>query len=154
MSSYFIKKDKSTGEIIYMEYDLQGYKFNPRKTTDKPYISVKSVTIYKPEMIDHLLARKFQKKFDRLSQIILRFLYQDDDECDEGDFMIILDEIARLRSVVELEYKKYLKNEEYKDYIHKLTFLDNQVRQKLAYISYKANLNQEITDEVNKGRSR
>lgn len=154
MSSYFIKKDKSTGEIIYMEYDLQGYKFNPRKTTDKPYISVKSVTIYKPEMIDHLLARKFQKKFDRLSQIILRFLYQDDEECDEGDFMIILDEIARLRSVVELEYKKYLKNEEYKDYIHKLTFLDNQVRQKLAYISYKANLNQEITEEVNKGRSR
>lgn len=154
MSSYFIKKDKSTGEIIYMEYDLQGYKFNPRKTTDKPYISVKSVTIYKPEMIDHLLARKFQKKFDRLSQIILRFLYQNDEECDEGDFMIILDEIARLRSVVELEYKKYLKNEEYKDYIHKLTFLDNQVRQKLAYISYKANLNQEITEEVNKGRSR
>lgn len=154
MSSYFIKKDKNTGEIIYMEYDLQGYKFNPRKTTDKPYISVKSVTIYKPEMIDHLLARKFQKKFDRLSQIILRFLYQDDDECDEGDFMIILDEIARLRSIVELEYKKYLKIEEYKDYVHKLTFLDNQVREKLAYISYKASLNQEITEEVNKGRSR
>lgn len=154
MSSYFIKKDKSTGEIIYMEYDLQGYKFNPRKTTDKPYISVKSVTIYKPEMIDHLLARKFQKKFDRLSQIILRFLYQDDDECDEGDFMIILDEVARLRSVVELEYKKYLKIEEYKDYVHKLTFLDNQVREKLAYISYRENLNQEITEEVNKGRSR
>lgn len=154
MSSYFIKKDKNTGEIIYMEYDLQGYKFNPKKTTDKPYISVKSVTIYKPEMIDHLLARKFQKKFDRLSQIILRFLYQDDDECDEGDFMIILDEVARLRSVVELEYKKYLQIEEYKDYVHKLAFLDNQVRQKLAFISYRSNLNQEITEEVSKGRSR
>ncbi len=154
MSSYLIKKDKSTGEIIYMEYDLQGYKFHPKKAEGKPYISVNSVTIYKPEMIDHLLAKRFEKRFDRLSQIIMRFLYQDDDECDEGDFMIILDEIARLRSIVEIEYKKYIKIEEYKEYIEKLYFLDNQVRQKLAYISYVQNLNNEITEEVNKGRAR
>ena len=68
--------------------------------------------------------------------------------------MIILDEIARLRSIVEIEYKKYIKIEEYKEYIEKLYFLDNQVRQKLAYISYVQNLNNEITEEVNKGRAR
>lgn len=150
MSSYLIKKDQKTGEIIYMEYDLEGYKFRPKNTKDKPYISVKSVTIYKPEMIDHLLTRKFEKKFNRLSQIILRFLYQDDDECDEGDFIILLDEVARLRSVVELQYKKYLGIEEYRDYIAKLTFLDTQVRQKLAVINYKNKINYQVRQQ---GRS-
>lgn len=145
MSSYLIKKDQKTGEIIYMEYDLEGYKFHPKASSDKPYVSVKSVTIYKPEMIDHLLAKKFEKKFDRLSQIILKFLYQDDEDCDEGDFMILLDEVARLRSVVEIKYKKFLGIEEYRDYLTKLTFLDNQVRQKLAIINYKNRLNHEIS---------
>lgn len=149
MSSYLIKKDKTTGEIIYMEYDLEGYKFKPKNNLEKPYIKVNSVTIYKPEMIEHVLSMKFEKKFDRLSQIILKFLYQEDDESDEGDFEILLDEIARLKSVVELQYKKFLSNEEYKDYIHKLAFLDAQVRQKAAIISYKNRL----TNELEKGRS-
>lgn len=144
MSSYLIKKDQKTGEIIYMEYDLEGYKFKPKKGINKPYINVNSVTIYKPEMIDRLLSRKFEKKFDRLSQIIFRFLYQEDDDCDEGDFMILLDEVARLRSVVEMQYKKFLKIDEYRDYLTKLNFLDNQVRQKLSIINYKNRLNEQI----------
>lgn len=149
MSSYLIKKDASTGEIIYMEYDLEGYKFCPKNNGEKPYIKVNSVTIYKPEMIEHVLTKKFEKKFTKLSSIILKFLYQDDDESDEGDFEILLDEIARLKSVVDLQYKKFLSNQEYKDYIHKLTFLDAQVREKLAIINYKNRLNYNIE----KGRS-
>ncbi|MBO5475788.1 MAG: hypothetical protein J5982_04735 [Bacilli bacterium] len=149
MSSYLIKKDSTTGEIIYMEYDLEGYKFRPKNNGEKPYIKVNSVTIYKPEMIEHVLTKKFEKKFAKLSSIILKFLYQDDDESDEGDFEILLDEIARLKSVVDLQYKKFLSNQEYKDYIHKLVFLDAQVREKLAIINYKNRLNYNIE----KGRS-
>lgn len=150
MSNYMVKKDTQTGKIVYMEYDLEGYSFKPKNTTDKPYISVNNVTIYKPEMIDNLLAKKFSKKFDRLSQIIMNFLFQDDDDSDEGDFMILLDEVARLKSVVELKYQKFLSNEEYKDYIHKLDFLDGQLRQKIAIINYRKNLDY----EVSQGRSR
>ena len=144
MSSYLIKKDSTTGEIIYMEYDIEGYKFRPKNNGEKPYIKVNSVTIYKPEMIEHVLTKKFEKKFAKLSSIILKFLYQDDDESDEGDFEILLDEIARLKSVVDLQYKKFLSNQEYKDYIHKLVFLDAQVREKLAIINYKNRLNYNI----------
>ena len=133
-----------------MEYDLEGYKFKPRNDVNQSYVNVKSVTIYKPEMIDHLLSKKFEKKFDKLSQIILKFLYQEDEDCDDGDFIVLLDEIARLKSVVELQYRKYLKIDEYNEYIAKLTFLDNQVRQKLAIIQYKNRLEYEIS----RGRSR
>jgi len=148
--SYLIKKDKYSGEIIYMEYDIEGYKFKPRNDLKKPYINVSSVIIYKPEMIDKLLSRKFEKQFNKLSNIIMKYLYTDDDgDEDEGDYMIMLDEIARLKALVENKYKRFLSNEEYKDYIHKITFLDNQVRQKVAILNYQKELNY----EVYKGRS-
>ena len=149
MCSYLLKRDKKIKEIEYMEYDIDGYKFNPKHKDDAPYINVKTVTIHNQKMINYLLTRKFEKKFERLSQIILQFLYQDEDDCDEGDFMILLDEVARLRSVVEIQYKKNLEIEEYHDYITKLTFLDEQVRQKIALITYRNRLNY----EVEKGRS-
>lgn len=149
MSIYLLKKETDVKEIEYMEYDLDGYKFNPKQKENAPYINVKTVTICNHKMANYLLTRKFQKKFERLSQIILQFLYQDEEDCDEGDFMILLDEVARLRSVVEIQYKKELEMEEYRDYIAKLAFLDNQVRQKLAMISYRNKLNY----EVEKGRS-
>ncbi len=154
MSNYLVKRDSTTGKIIYMEYDLEGYSFKPKNKSDKPYINVSNVTIYEREMIDNLLARKFQKKFDRLSQIIMNFLFQEDSDNDsdndEGDFMILLDEVARLKSIVELKYQKFLSNQEYKDYIHKLDFLDTQLRQKIAMVSYKRNLEY----QVEQGRSR
>ncbi len=149
MSIYLLKRDNEVKDIEYMEYDLEGYKFNPKQKENAPYINVRTVTIHDHKMINYLLTRKFQKKFERLSQIILQFLYQDEEDCDEGDFMILLDEVARLRSVVEIQYKKELEMEEYRDYIAKLAFLDNQVRQKLAMISYRDKLNY----EVEKGRS-
>ena len=93
MSKYMVQKDKYSGNIVYMEYDLEGYSFKPKTTHDKPYISVNSVTIYEPKMIDNLLSKKFSKKFERLSQIIINFLFQDDTD----DFMILLDEVARLK---------------------------------------------------------
>lgn len=151
MCNYSVKKDKYSGEIVYMEYDLEGYKFKPKNDGSKPYIKVDTVVIYKPEMIDSLLARKFQKKFERLSEIIMRFLYQEDDEDSDGsDYFILLDEVARLKSIVDLKYKKFLQNEEYKDYIHKLAFLDNQLRQKIAILNYQNHINY----EVEQGRSR
>lgn len=150
MSNYMVKKDANSGKIVYMEYDLEGYQFQPKNSPDRPYISVNSVTIYKPEMIDNLLSKKFSKKFDRLSQIIMNFLFQDDDDSDEGDFMILLDEVARLKSIVELKYQKFLSNEEYKEYIHKLDFLDTQLRQKIAVVNYRKSLD----FEVSQGRSR
>lgn len=140
MSSYVIEKDTTTREIVYMEYDLDGFSFKP-KNHNKTIINVSKVTIYKSEMIEHVLTKKFEKKFERLSQIILKFLYQDDDDADEGDYEILLDEIQKLKSVVELQYQRFLSNQEYKDYIHKLVFLDEQVRQKIAIINYKNNLN-------------
>ena len=152
MSSYLLNKDTSKGSIDYMEYDLDGYVFKPRNKINQSYIKVTQVKIYQRDMIDSLLTQKFERKFDRLAQIILNFLYQDDEEAEEGDFMILLDEVARLKAMVEIKYRKFLGIEKYKLYLDQLYFLDTQIRQKLAVISFKNNLDEEY--ENSHGRSR
>ena len=149
MSNYLIKKDKYSASINYMEYDLDGHIFKPKNRNVSKYIKVKQVKIVKNDMITNLLMQKFEKSFDRLGQIIINFLYQDDSEADEGDFIILLDEVARLKSVVEIKYHKHLGIEKYKEYIDELNFLDNQIRQKLAIINFRNRFEMEET----KGRS-
>lgn len=156
MCNYSLCKDKTSGIITYNDYDIDGYTFKPRMDKSDSYITVSSVTLFDKHMIDVLLNRKFERKFERLSSLIMKFLFQNDDSSDEGDFIILLDEIARLEALVENKYKRFLEVEEYKDYIHKLAFLDNQLRQKLVIASYRNSLNlyDEVTEEVKQGRGR
>ena len=114
-------------------------------------------------MISAVLTKKFERNFNKLGQIILNFLYQDDDDCNDSDFFILLDEVQRLRSMVEINYKKHLGIEKYKEYLEQLHFLDNQIRQKIAMVNFRKNVraaqeeynyNYEEEYEERKGRSR
>ena len=165
MSNYLVDKDTHKAKINYMEYDLEGYEFKPRNKIEHTYINVRSVKIYKEDMISKVLTKKFERNFSKLGQIILNFLYQDDDDCNEGDFYILLDEVARLRAMVEINYKKHLEIDKYKEYLDQLHFLDNEIRQKLAMINFKQSVKQQYQDnyyyndyeeehEEKKGRSR
>lgn len=132
-----------------MNYDLDGYVFKPKNKYKNNLISVEEIRIINEYFISSLITRKFKTKFDKLSEIILNLLYEDDDS-DEGDLMILLDEIDRLRSVVEIKYKRYLDNENYREYLAKLVFLDQQIREKLAIYNYRMQMEQ----TNNFGRSR
>lgn len=165
MSNYLVDKDTHKAKINYMEYDLEGYEFKPRNKIKHTYINVRSVKLYKEDMISKVLTKKFERNFSKLGQIILNFLYQDDDDCNEGDFYILLDEVARLRAMVEINYKKHLEIDKYKEYLDQLHFLDNEIRQKLAMINFKQSVKQQYQDnyhyndyeeeyEEMKGRSR
>ena len=137
MSNYLVDKRGNSAKINYMEYDLEGYEFKPRNQVKQTYIKVKSCKIYNEALISTVLSKKFERNFNRLGQIILNMLYLDDEECNEGDFFIVLDEVQRLRSMVEINYRKHLEIENYKVYLELLHFLDNQVRQKIAMVNFK-----------------
>lgn len=148
--TYLLDKKTNISEIVYMDYDTDGYTFNPKYTNLERFVEVKSITVFQKEMINSLLVKKFEKKFSRLSQIIMRYILADDDETDEGDFIIMLDEVARLKALVENKYKRFLENEEYRTYMDELYFLDVQLQNKLAIKEY----NQEFDYEVKQGRGR
>lgn len=143
MNSYAVIKDDYRATIVYMDLDTVGYSFKPKKKRNADYISVSNVVIYNKEMIDFLINKMFVKKFETLSNVVLRMLYSEDDDTDESDFFILLDEVARLKAMLEIKFKKFLKIEEYKDYLDKLTFVDGQLRQRIAIINYQNSFNYE-----------
>lgn len=148
MGKYMIDKNIIKKTISYMEYDIEGYSFSPKSNTNKT-ISVKKVTIFQETLVNNLLINKFSSKFIRLSDIVFNII-NDDNDTDEGDCMIVLDEIERLKAVLDIKIKKHLKIDEYNNYLDNLYFLKQQIENKIITLS---NVQEEELTQ-NKGRSR
>jgi len=129
MASFLLKKDSKTNEIMIMSYENNGYTFHPGAKTQSRY-KVNQITIVKPSMIDAILTQKFDKKYRQLVMIVFNILQTSDEESNEGDIMIALDEIARLREIILNKYQKFLKKEKEEKFIKQLRLLENELRAK------------------------
>lgn len=149
MASYLIKKNKDTNEIVYMSYDLDGYKFKPKNKNDR--LNVNNVMIVKPAMIEKILYIKFNKLYMNISNVVLNYLASDD-EVDDGTCEILLAEVDRIRSIYIKQYEKYLKKLENIDFLEKLNFLYKELEIKNLRICKNFELNYDY--EMNVGKSR
>lgn len=131
--NYVVKKIRRKYVIDYMEYDLDGLVIHP-KLKGNDYIKVKSAKFYNEDIINKIVNTKFRRKFDSLVKVVVTYL-NDDDENDSGDYMILLDEVAKLQATLEIRYKQFMENESYKDYMGKLYFLGINLRNRLARIN-------------------
>lgn len=149
--AYLIKKSKNSNEIIYMEYDLHGYKFNPKPSnTKEAYINVKEVTLINPEMIDSVLSIKFNHVFNKLFNRVVEVI--NDEDSTEDDTMMVLGEVELLRGILLNKYQSFLKMEKEQLFLKKLTLLDNELKVKLMMIrERKLALENEL--EMAKGKS-
>ena len=78
------------------------------------------------------------------------YAYVTSDEDDDDTMSMLLDEVSRLKSIVDFEYKKHLTIEKYKEYLNKLYYLDTELKRKKTILKF----NQEIDYEMHRGRSR
>ncbi len=143
MVSFVVSKKKINGTIDYFEYDSDGFKYYPKF---KSIINDNGVDIRYKYLIDILLFG-FDADFDRMTKTIYKYVTSDDD--DDDTVSMLLNEVARLKSIVELEYKKHLTLEKYKEYLNKLYYLDTELRRKKAILRY----NEELDYEMSRGRS-
>ena len=97
-------------------------------------------------LIDVILF-EFDKDFDKMTKSIYKYVTSEDD--DDDTVSMLLNEVARLKSIVELEYKKHVTLEKYKEYLNKLYYLDAELKRKKAILRY----NEELDYEMNRGRS-
>lgn len=130
---YIVKKVRKNYVIDYMEYDLEGLVIHP-KLKGSDYIKVTSAKFYDEDIINKIINTKFRRQFDNLAKVVVTYLTSND-ENDSGDFMILLDEVAKLQATLEIRYKKFMENEAYKEYMDKLYFLGINLRNKLARIN-------------------
>ena len=129
MASFLLKKDEKTNEILIMDYEDKGYTFKPGNKS-KNHLKVNQITIIKPSMIDAILTTKFNKKYRRLVMIVFNILQSSDEDTTEGDIMIALDEIAKLREIILNKYQKFLSHEKEEKFIKQLRILENELRAK------------------------
>ena len=142
---YIIRKTTTDSSIIYMEYDDKAY---PIKNTFMPNIRNICVydTKYLPKVNNNI---PFEYLFNDLANVIFNLLYSNPEDADDGDIGILLGEVEKLRSSLEIEYKEFMKRQEYYMYLDKLTFLKDELLNRREINKYKANINNLIS-----GRSR
>ncbi len=105
-SNYFVSKDKKSGEIVYLEYNKNGYNVKP-KVQKKDAIEVNKIVFVSPSLTEKLLKKKINT---RISKLLLELNTTYDDEADSGEarFRNMLKEAERLKLMIMNTYQKYL----------------------------------------------
>lgn len=145
MTSYLIKKNVQTNSIVSMQYDLAGYKFNPKKRGNS-YIEVKEVTVINPNMIDNILSIKFNAQFNKLMASALKVVK--DDDATEGDAQVVLGEVELIRQIITNRYQKFLKRSKEDMFLKKLRLIENEMRIKILCLKETKQLNPDHFDDV------
>lgn len=150
MASYLLKKCDMIVEQA-LEDDLKGYTFSPNSKA-KNNFKVNKITIINPKMIDGILTTKFNKKYRQLVMIVFNILQSNDEDTTEGDIIIALDEIAKLREIILNKYQKFLEHEKEEKFVKQLRILENELRAKQINIRMNIYNEMQFTEEKSRGR--
>jgi len=125
MMNFLIKKDDKINEIVFLEYQLDGYriKLNAKKSN----IGIREVLIVNRKMIESILEKKFNKSFDNILHTTYRAI-QSDRQSDIND---ALNELRRLEDILLDKYQKFLSSEKKKKFLAKLELMKEQLNLKL-----------------------
>ena len=126
MSSYLLsvsgKKD-----IVKMKI-TKSYTLN-QKTNTYRGIKLKEVTIYDEDKIQDIIIHNYKIKYQRILQIIHDL--SSTDNASESDYMICLDEVEKLKAILNFKYQKFLKKEVYEYFLDKLLFFEKILNEKI-----------------------
>ena len=106
MSNYFISKDNKSGEVIYLEYDSNGYKFTP-KTKKNDAITVNKIVFVSSDLTKKIIKKKISNK---VSKLLLEFSDYDESSDDDNSTRLRdkLMEAERLKLNIINKYSEYL----------------------------------------------
>lgn len=140
MNNYFISKDNKSGEIIYLEYDKNGYKVTPKRKKEDA-IEVNKIVFVSPSLTEKLLKKKIDNKLTKLLYELnaINIDNEDDDSSNDGRIRDMLKEAERLKINIINNYKKYLGNTYSILSLKKLEIIIEGYRAKLYVIKEREN---------------
>lgn len=108
-TSYFISKDTNSGEVVYLEYNKNGYKVAP-KTKKEDAIEVNKIVFVSPTLTEKLLKKKINNKISKLLLELNTFYDEEDNDSDSETTRVRnqLAEAEKLKMNLMDKYKKYL----------------------------------------------
>ena len=108
MNNYYISKDKTKKETMYLEYDkIDGYQIKP-KTKKEDQIKVSKIVFANKELSEKLIRRKIDSKLLYLLKQIKLIEENPDDDSSDGVVSKTLMEAEKLRMQIINNYVKYL----------------------------------------------
>lgn len=147
MDNHILKKSTKKGKIVYYDDELIGYIIKTKRANS---LNVNEVTIFKPSIIDRILTSNFKEKYKKLVMIVLSLMRASDTT--EGDCVIALNEVARLKDILLHKYHNMLKKEKEVFFLQQLTSLEGQLHQKMASIRAFRNMFEMVQEEHRMGR--
>ena len=124
---FVVKKDAKSDVITYMEYEkLKGFNVKPKKTLNfEDMINVNEMIIINPTLIEKLIDKKCTRTFEKILTIMS--IIDDSDDEDDTPFDLVLDELARFKSLIESKYKDYMEQEKYKIVMKKIEIITKEL---------------------------
>lgn len=159
MHNYFINKDNKTGEIVYLEYNKNGYSVSP-KAKKKDDIEVSKIVFVSPELTSKLIKKKLDIKINKLVKDYNTTYDDEDDDSAVGRIRDKIKEAERLKLTILNEYSKYLGGTYSRLTLKKLQLIIDGYRNKLYKLRNKkkqevlVQMFNQIDETEKKGRGR
>lgn len=142
---YYINKNNSNNEIIYLDFDkLKGFNFSPKNNIKYDGIVVNKMVIIKPSMIEKVLKRKIRKKLDLYLKLIIKFIESDDSDNGES-IREALNDLTRYKSIIAHKYIKYLDEKYLKLLLKKISILEYELNAKIINYQEDYTYEEELT---------
>lgn len=138
MNNYILKNQKGDKEVLLFQ-EQNSYSFTPKEVK-----KVKKITIFDPLMLQSILEKKLNKKYNRLLKIIYSLISSDDTT--SGDILVAYSEIERIREYL-LSLQKNLSKVFIDSYLKKLYILELELKK-----VHVMELEEEIKEERGMGR--
>ena len=131
MKTFVIKKLPKNKKLDNPLNNIAGYKYIPKI---KSKLKISEVTIVSPEITGALITSSFNKKYKRILEFYLTSLDSDDTDSTNGNLMLALNEITRLRNIIIKKYLKILQKKESAHLLKRLKLIENEIRTKIIDI--------------------
>lgn len=143
MTSFKIKKTKKNLEIADINYSKKGFIYKVKNE------NILEIEIFDSKIISSLIINNFNIKYKKILKIII--LASSDSDSSTGNLMLALNELARLKSIMENKYYKFLKKQEALDIEKKIMLTEKDIKNNLIDIEIKKE-EKEIVEEKHKSR--
>ena len=149
---YYVVKDNKNKTITYFEYDkMKGYDITPKSNVKiKDAINVNKMIIINPSMINKMVIKKLNNKFEKLLKIIT-LIYEEDSDDDDVGYRHALNELEKLRMEMLNRYKEHMSKEEELLFLKKLEILETELKLRIQIIDSKV---YEQANIITSGKSR
>lgn len=131
MEAYVLKKKNKNKQIVDMPNKDKGYILRPN-IKNANLIQISSLFLFDEKLIEILITKQYEKSFRRLAAITYSVV--NDEDSTSADAIIALDEVARQKSKLIRQDKKYLQKQEEERLLKRFKLIENELKAKLVVL--------------------